>query len=257
MKVLAVDDEKLMLTRLVDALEASNDIKEVNGFNSCLKAAEFVKEHKIDAAFLDIHMRGMTGLELAEIIKEEQPHCKIVFCTGFDEHAIEAFKLHAIGYLMKPISNDAVQKEIDYIKELIGKDKLLQVKCFGNFEVFADGKPLSFKRTKTKELLAYLIDRNGSSVNSKQICSVLWEDDTDDEKNLKYTWQLLGDLRLALKNANAEDVLVKTGNNYSVNPDLIDCDYYSYLEDGEPNFMGEYMTQYSWAEETCATLWDI
>ena len=134
MKVLAVDDEKLMLTRLVDALEASNDIKEVTGFNSCLKAAEFVKEHKIDAAFLDIHMRGMTGLELAEIIKEEQPHCKIVFCTGFDEHAI--------GYLMKPISNDAVQKEIDYIKELIGKDKLLQVKCFGNFEVFADGKPL-------------------------------------------------------------------------------------------------------------------
>ena len=256
MKVLAVDDEKIMLARLVNALESSKDVTEVIGFTKCSQALEFVKTNKIDAAFLDIRMRGMTGLELAEIIKEVQPNCKIVFCTGYDQHAIDAFKLHAVGYLMKPISDEAVQKEIDYIKGLLGGDKLIQVKCFGNFEVFANGNPLTFKRTKTKELFAYLVDRNGSSVNSKQICAVLWEDDTDDEKNIKYTWQLLGDLRQALKSVEAEDVLVKTGNNYSVNVDYIDCDYYTYLETGEPNFMGEYMTQYSWAEETCASLWN-
>ena len=256
MKVLAVDDEKLMLARLVNALEASNDISKVYDFTKCSQALEFVQSNAIDAAFLDIKMRGMTGLELAEKIKEIQPNCKIVFCTGYDQHAIEAFKLHAVGYLMKPISNEAVQKEIDYIKEIMGNNKLLQVKCFGNFEVFSNSNPLSFKRTKTKELFAYLIDRKGSSVNSKQICAVLWEDDTDDEKNMKYTWQLLGDLRQALRNVEAEEILIKTGNNYSINPEFIDCDYYNYLETGEPNFMGEYMTQYSWAEETCASLWN-
>ena len=109
MKVLAVDDEKIMLARLVSALESSEDVKEVNGFTKCSLALEFVKTNKIDAAFLDIRMRGMTGLELADLIKEIQPDCKIVFCTGYDQHAIDAFKLHAVGYLMKPISDEAVQ----------------------------------------------------------------------------------------------------------------------------------------------------
>ncbi|MGN0553301.1 MAG: hypothetical protein ACI4I1_07950, partial [Oscillospiraceae bacterium] len=64
------------------------------------------------------------------------------------------------------------------------------------------------------------------------------------------------DLRKTLESVGAGNVLLHSGiHSYSLNTDLIDCDYYRYLQCGEPSFRGEYMKQYSWAEETCALLW--
>ena len=254
MIAIAVDDEVLMLGALVAAIEASPDITDVAKFSDCEKALEFVKSHPADIAFLDINMRGMGGLALAERIVEFRPNCKIVFCTGYEEYAIPAFKLHASGYLMKPISAEDVQGEIDNINGVRQREKLLEVNCFGNFEVYAKGEKLAFKRLKTKELFAFLIDRNGAGMTAKQICAVLFPDDTDDTKNAAYLRQLLMDLKNTLKSVGAESVLCHEIPCYRVDTGLIKCDYISYLKTGKPEFRGEYMTQYSWAEETCAML---
>ena len=199
-------------------------------------------------------MRGMGGLALAEKILAVRPDCKIVFCTGYEEYAIPAFKLHASGYLMKPISAEDVQKEIDNIKGLRQKEKLLTVKCFGNFEVYAKDEKLVFKRLKTKELFAFLVDRNGAGMTAKQICAVLFYDDFDDAKNSAYLRQLVLDLKNTLKSVGAENVLRHETPCYRIDTSLIQCDYTSYLATGKPEFRGEYMTQYSWAEDTCAFL---
>ena len=254
MIAIAVDDEALMLGALVAAIEASPDITEVASFSDCEKALDFVKNNLLDVAFLDINMRGMGGLALAESILSARPGCKIVFCTGYEEYAIPAFKLHASGYLMKPISAEDVQGEIDNIKGIRKKEKLLTVKCFGNFEVYAKNETLVFKRLKTKELFAFLVDRNGAGMTAKQICAALFPDDTDDAKNSAYLRQLVMDLKNTLKAVGAENVLCHDIPCYSVDTGLIRCDYFSYLETGKPEFHGEYMTQYSWAEETCAKL---
>ena len=254
MIAIAVDDEILMLGALVKAINASPDIAEVSKFSNCDEALAFVKNNAVDVAFLDINMRGIGGLELAERIVEMRPECKIVFCTGYEEYAIPAFKLHASGYLMKPISAEDVQGEIDNIKGLVKKEKLLTVRCFGNFEVYAKDEKLTFKRLKTKELFAFLVDRNGAGMTAKQICAVLFPDDTDDNKNSVYLRQLVLDLKNTLKAVGAESVLRHETPCYRVDTSLIQCDYTSYLETGKPEFRGEYMTQYSWAEETCAML---
>ena len=254
MIAIAVDDEVLMLGALVAAIEASPDITEVNKFSDCEKALEFVKEKSVDIAFLDINMRGMGGLALAERIIASAPDCKIVFCTGYEEYAIPAFKLHASGYLMKPISAEDVQGEIDNIMGIRHREKPITVKCFGNFEVYVKNQKLMFKRLKTKELFAYLIDRNGAGMTAKQICAVLFPDDSDDNKNATYLRQLVLDLKNTLKAVGAEGVLCHETPCYRVDTSLIRCDYLSYLETGKPEFHGEYMTQYSWAEETCAML---
>lgn len=254
MLVLAVDDEKPMLHALTTAIEASPDIKTVVAFSTCREALEWAQENTIDAAFLDISMRGMGGMTLAEKLLELQPECKIVFCTGHSEYAVDAFKIHVSGYLMKPITAEAVQREIDHIKGQKARERLLTVKCFGNFEVYCKREPLVFKRTKTKELLAFLIDRNGSGVTTKQICARLWEDSTDDVRNMNYLYQLFNDLMHALKAVGAEGILIKTSTTYAVDTQRLDCDYYSYLNSGKPEFLGEYMSQYSWAEENCALL---
>ena len=252
MIAIAVDDEALMLGALVSAIEASPDITSVTKFSNCEEVLNFIKDNHVDVAFLDINMRGMGGLALAEKIIAARPNCKIVFCTGYEEYAIPAFKLHASGYLMKPISAEDVQVEIDNIKGV--KKKVLTVNCFGNFEVYVKDEKLMFKRLKTKELFAFLVDRKGAGMTAKQICAVLFPDDTDDTKNSAYLRQLVMDLKNTLKSVGAEGVLCHETPCYRIDTNLIKCDYITHLETGKPEFRGEYMTQYSWAEDTCAML---
>ena len=255
MIAIAVDDEVLMLGALVSAINASPDIKEVNKFSDCDEALEFVKENPVDIAFLDINMRGMGGLALAEKILAASPNCKIVFCTGYEEYAIPAFKLHASGYLLKPVSANDVQAEIDNIKGIRQTEKPLTVKCFGNFEVYAKGEKLTFKRSKTKELFAFLIDRNGAGVTVSEIGVALWENDYE-EKNQNYIHQLFRDLRQTLEGVGMGELFERKNYLYSINPEKITCDYFNHLKTGKPEFFGEYMAQYSWAEETCGLLWE-
>ena len=255
MIAIAVDDEVLMLGALVEAINASPDITEVAKYSNCEDALEFVKNNPVDIAFLDINMRGMGGLALAEKFIAVCPECKIVFCTGYEEYAISAFKLHASGYLLKPVSAEDVQVEIDNIKGVLQNQKPLTVKCFGNFEVYAKGEKLTFKRSKTKELFAFLIDRNGSGVTVAEIGVALWDND-EEQKNQNYIHQLFRDLRQTLAAIGMGDVFERNNYLYSLNPDEIECDYFNYLKMGKPKFIGEYMSQYSWAEKTCGMLWE-
>ena len=254
MKAIAVDDELYMLENLEEAILASSDIAQVESFSSCSAALAYATENPIDIAFLDINMRGIGGMGLAEKLMELQPKCKVIFCTGYGEYAVSAFQLHVSGYLMKPITAEAVQKEIDHIKGIRATEKLLTIKCFGNFEVLYNGEILPFKRKKSKELLAVLVDRDGSGMTAKQICAMLFPDDSDDTKNSAYLRQLVLDLKNTLKTIQAEDVLQHETPYYRIDTNLVKCDYFSFLETGKPKFLGEYMTQYSWAEETCAML---
>ena len=254
MIAIAVDDEHPMLQALAEAVEASPDIRQLYTFSSCSSALIWMEKNAADVAFLDISMRGMGGLALAERINQMQPSCKIIFCTGYEQYALDAIHLRCSGYLIKPITAQAVQKELDHIKKQSFADKVLTVKCFGTFEVFHKGKALPFKRTKAKELLAVLIDRNGAGMTGKQICAVLWPEDSDDVKNMDYFRHLMQDLRNTLDGVGAGSVLCQEGYQYRVDPSQINCDYHNYLQYGTPAFLGEYMTQYSWAEDTCGLL---
>ena len=254
MIAITVDDEKPMLKALTDAVKASPDIDEVYDFSVCSVALEWISQNSADVAFLDINMRGMGGLALAEKIIEFHPECKIVFCTGYQEYALDAIQLRCSGYLMKPITQEAVQKEIDHIKSTRQDVYLLDVRCFGNFEVLKNGVALAFKRTKAKELFAVLIDRNGAGMTGKQICAVMWPENTDDVKNMDYLRHLVGDLKKTLANIGAEKVFCQDGYFYRIDTTRINCDYHQFLKTGKPQFHGEYMSQYSWAEGTLSLL---
>lgn len=254
MIAIAVDDEPLMLGALKKAIKASADITSVADFTSCEDALEYIQSNTADIAFLDINMRGMGGLTLAEKIIDVCPDCRIVFCTGYEEYAIPAFRIHASGYLLKPISAADVQAEIDNIKGVRRREKPLEVKCFGNFEVYINGEKLAFKRSKTKELFAFLVDRNGAGVTVAEIGVALWEQD-EEQKSQNYIHQLFRDLRQSLEAIGMDEIFERNNYFYSINPEKIDCDYYTYLKTGKPEFRGEYMSQYSWAEQTCGLLW--
>ena len=191
---------------------------------------------------------------MAGRIGQLHPACKIIFSTGYEQYALDAIQLRCSGYLIKPITAEAVQKELDHIKKQPINGKKLTVKCFGSFEVLCNGRTLNFKRKKAKELLAVLVDRNGAGMTGKQICAVLWPEDSDDSKNMDYFRHLMQDLRNTLDTVGAADALCQEGYQYRIDPTQISCDYHNYLQYGTPTFLGEYMTQYSWAEATCGLL---
>lgn len=160
MRFLLVDDEKPALCDLEQILRMA----ELSCFTSPSQALSCAAEEKFSIAFLDIEMGTMDGITMARKLKDMQPGIHIIFVTSHECYALDAFSIHATGYLLKPVSIEDIRRELTFLYQERKISKRIQVRTFGGFDVFVDGKPLFFKRTKSKELLAYLIDRRGCSV---------------------------------------------------------------------------------------------
>ena len=262
MRYLCVDDEKPALDYLVRQLSSVDPEGEIAAFTDPFKALEYAKGNGVDIAFLDIEMYGLNGIELAQRFKESNPALSVVFVTGFSQYAVDAFSVHACGYLLKPPEPDRIRAEIELVKSRGPAEKpgkRIRVQTFGSFEIFVDGIPVKFGRSKAKELLAYLVDRRGAAATVQELLAVLFEDREPDAAAGSLLRTLVSDMLHSLKNVNAEDMVVKTRNNLSVDVSRFDCDYYAFLSGDVQvinTYCGEYMNNYSWAEFTTGVLDD-
>ena len=254
MKIIAADDEILQLSKLERSIANAVPEAEITAFSDSTELLKCIESGGLtdtDVAFLDIEMGAVSGIRIAKKMQSVNPKINIVFVTGFLEYAPDAFELRASGYVSKPVTEQKIRIEIDNLRYPMPKpksEKIICAQCFGSFNVTANGEPLAFKREKTKELLAYLIDKRGAVCTPREICSALWEKDKPD-----YLRHLAKDLRETLKSVGAEEVFVSRFKEYRIVPSLIECDFYDYLDDkpyAVKAYYGEYMMQYSWAEKT-------
>lgn len=261
MMIFAIDDEPKALHLLHDAIAAAEPGAVIRDFTDSEEALDALREKSLkpDVIFSDIEMPGMTGLAFAAEMKKMAPETNIVFVTGFPKYAADAFMLHVNGYIVKPVYADRVREELDFLKLPPAEptqDKL-QVQCFGHFEVFWHGKPVIFQRKQSKELLAFLIDREGRACSAEEIATALWEDDVDMQTEKARIRLILHDLRVTLREIGMEDVLIRERRQLAIRKDMVDCDYYRMLN-GDMKavnaFGGIYMEEYSWAELTTARL---
>ena len=259
----ALDDEPKMLRLLHKAIAEAEPQADIIDFSNedDLFATMKKYEAKPDVVFLDIEMPGRNGLQVAVDIKNISPESAIIFVTGYSHYAINAFKIHANGYLLKPADPVKIREELDHLQlehqEEAADDKL-QVACFGWFGVFWKGEPLIFKRQKEKELLAYLIDRNGAACTAEEVISALWEDEENERAAKNRLRTILSDLRKTLADIGMDAVLIREHRQVAIRRDLLDCDYYRMLDgdvDALNSYNGEYMKQYSWAEMTAGELY--
>lgn len=252
MKFLIVDDEPMALRDLDEALKEAVPDCEVLAFASPRKALTQARGISVHAAFLDIEMGTTSGLVLAKQLKDIQPDIHIIFVTSYAKYAVDAFRLHATGYLMKPALSGDIRRELTFIYgEGIPSGKKARVQTFGGFEVFVDGKPLQFRRSKAKELLACLVDRRGASMTTAEACAILWEDDVAGQSQKSYLRTVVTELKATLYDAGIGEILRKSHNSFAVDPAQLDCDSYRFL-DGDPqavnSYRHDYMPAYSWAE---------
>ncbi len=255
MIILTADDEAPALRLLNKAIATAIPDAEVQGFSDPMSLMDYAAQHGCDVAFLDIEMREMTGLQLARRLKDVHPKANIVFVTGYSQYAVDAFHVSASDYLLKPASAQDITRAMERLRNPISRpsDKRVRVQTFGYFEVYVDGKPLHFQRSKAKELFAFLIDRQGASAKTADIAAVLWEDQPYGRTQLSNTTRIIASMMHTFRDAGLDGVIIKGWNSVAIDTARVECDYYEMLQ-GDVRainaYLGEYMTNYSWAEMT-------
>ena len=256
MKILAVDDEIIALEGLVKSIKEAASTAEVFSFRFADDAIKFMEKNICDVAFLDIEMYGINGVSLANILLQINPNINIVFSTGYGNYRDVAFDIHASGYIVKPITPEKVKKELLNLRRPVKVTNKLQINVFGNFEVYFDGEPLKFKYSKSKELLAYLVDRRGALCTVSELIAVLFE---DDENHKTYFKSIRKDLIDTLMQVDCIDAIIIQHGKLGINKDNVYCSFFDLL-DGKVKlnevYHGEYMTQYSFGEYTNANLYN-
>lgn len=271
-QVIAVDDEQNALNRFERLISQDNRLTLLSTFTKPAEALEYVKSNHVDIAFLDIEMPGMTGLELAEALMDCNPYIEIVFVTAYNQYALEAFRAHATGYLLKPLSREDFTAQIDIMEKKLAKvhtpkDGKLYVNCLGTFSIRKspdEGENIRFRTSKAEELLAFLIHSEGRPRSKDMILDNLWPDADIDKagNNFRVTCTYI---RSTLADLGYIDILLRDHDDYSVNISRISCDYIEFrkkvsntesltLEDTQAAvdmYKGPYLENrfYDWAED--------
>lgn len=255
MRVICVDDEELLLNLVVYMCEQLPPVTEVKGFTQAADALAYLEQENADIALLDIDMPEMNGIRLAVKIKELHPDTAIIFLTGYSHYAVEAFKIHAQGYLLKPINEERLAEEVTYALRGKAPSAMPHIfaRTFGTFDFLVDGKPLHFSRLKAKELLAFLIDKRGAGVSRAEVFAAMYEDSLYDRKMQKQLDVIIRSLKNTLAENGVGEVFEMKAGELRIQPALIECDLYRLL-DGDVqvinSYRGEYMDTYHWARLT-------
>ena len=253
MYILVIDGNEAELNKTGLVLESQLPDAVINLFTGAGEALPFAENPSPDIAFIDLDTEKGDGIGTAEELRKICPDVNIIFTAKGRERAFEAIQARCSGYLIKPISGEAVRIELGNLRNPIGRIRReITVRTFGSFDVFVGDTLVTFRRELTKELLAYLVDRRGSAATRKEIAAVIFEDDAYTRATQAYLTQIIANLKKALAEAGIPELLVSSYNTYAVDTRLFVCDSYRYL-DGDPEaadtFHGEYMNQYSWAED--------
>ena len=259
MYIMAVDDEFRALNSFLRVLREVEPEADIAAFTESEEAFAHLAQHPVDVAFLDIKMGGLTGIQLAKKCSLLRPSTNVIFVTGYSEYALDALKLHASGYLMKPVRAEDLRAELANLRVPLPQPEFprVNVRTFGNFDVFLNDKPLLFPTAKCKEALAYLVDRRGARTTYSELAGILWEDclyDRSLQNNLHGT---IFKLMKAISAAGIAEIVIKGRKDIAIIPSRINCDYYAALDgrgDFQNTFLGEYMSNYSWAEPTLSEL---
>lgn len=236
---------------------------EVRQFSTAAEALAFVdsstETRPVDILIAETVLADGCGLCLAAELRARYPGLPVIFLTSHEEHAVRAFAIRATGYLLKPASRERLAAEVDYAMATPALRSTVPARAvtFGNFSLSVDGREVTFRRAKARELLAYLVDRQGNVATRAQVFATLWEEGEYDRSRQKQLDVIVRSLRQTLEEYGIGDLLEVNHGLLRIRPELLDCDLYRFLSgeaDAIRRFRGEYMSAYSWATYTEAYL---
>lgn len=249
MDILIVDDEMSALRVFLDEIIDEWDLKTKFFQDDIEGITRFIAHNKVAAAFLDIKMPRINGVDLAKALIKIQPDIKILFITGLSVTARdidEELQDNLLGFIYKPYDGAVIRNYLDIIA---ARTPVMHVKTMGAFDCTVNGRKLMFSSAKSKELLALLVVYAGKTLTMNTAIAYLWPDhDLDRAKKLyrDAVWRLrksLREINFSCVNFSRAELSLSTEN--------IKCDLYDYLKDpSSVNDISEaFLPQYEWSLE--------
>lgn len=243
MKVVLVDDEQLALDYFEKQLNKVADVTEMTSFTNPLEVEAFVSANDVNVAFLDVNMPEMGGIELAERLLGLKPHLTIVFVTAYDEYALEAFEINALDYILKPISEERLQKTINRVNErlkMVNTEEIAEAPnehlkirlCdYLSFQL-SDGevKVVQWRTSRAQELFLYLLQNNKQHVRKEALIDILWENETT-EGSLQHLYTTVYHVRQALRPFHNYFKLKNTSEGYFLQVKNIEVDLWKWEDE--------------------------
>lgn len=262
MTILTVENDKKVLSdlsRIITSLRPDAELLPCDSSPAALAAA---RKKDVTVAFLNFSLKEIDGMVLGRYLKDLNPGVNLIYLAGEKGDAFDAMALRASGCLLRPATRETVAAELDQLRYPpdTAAPKRVFAQTFGNFEIFADGRPIAFKYTKTKEIVGLLVCNRGAQTTNGEIIANLWEDDGDPEKKTSYLSNLRQDLQNTLTRLKLESIIIKQRGSMAIAADKIECDLYDWLarkSESRYHYLGDFMNQYSWAEYLHAELDEI
>lgn len=229
LRAFVVDDEPIAADFIKRRLELTGKVKVESTFTNPADVIKEVERVNPDVVFLDIEMPEISGLELAEKITAMVNQPEVVFTTAYSNYALEAFKVNALDYLMKPIDSRELERVIQKIinkRPMVATNNTLHINALGCFmaTVNEQKEPIKWSTAKCEELLAYMIFKKESTMVSKwKLIDVLWPD-KDEKKceiNLRST---ISRLNKSLREYGVNGRIVSYNNSYRIEISEIEVD---------------------------------
>lgn len=256
MNVIYVDDEAIQLENFRLTTEGLAELENLHLFSDSEEALRWAQDHTVDAAFLDIEMPKISGLELAKRLKALNRRTAVVFVTAYDQYALNAFAVHAAGYLLKPYTRADIEQELENIGFASGEKpgKKVCITTMPDLLVTVNGKNIFKGHSKQEELFALLVDRGRVGITKGEALTCMGDGMIPSDSTY---WSWLFRLKNILEEAGVPSLLVTQGNTRYLDVEQVDCDLYR-MRAGDAEvirrYAGQYLRRYAWAEERIAEL---
>lgn len=258
MKTILISRKSCVIEGFLHEARYVEELEILRTFQDEQEAYDMVGRQEVDLAIIDLDMEKSDGADIGWKLKKKNPDILLIYLTKEQRSLMNLIRLHPVAVMEVPFR----EGEIRYVVEsayLLSKRKRKRIyaRTFGHFDVFVDDEPIMFKSHKAKELLALLVDRRGGTVTTDQIIGTLWEERPNDQYTQNLCSKIGKTLEKELKENNIEHILVSARGIKRVNTSEFRCDFYDLVDGDEKaaeKFFGEYMLEYSWAEERMALL---
>lgn len=220
MRVILLDDEMIILKILKELLSKIPSIEIVGVFQNTVEALSFLLENKADLAFVDINLKGESGLDFARKLSAYHIDIEVAFITAFKEHALEAFDVDAFDYIVKPITQERLERTIAKIHMKQYKYKkpeyCCSIYCLGNLDVHGENdEKIRWISTKSREVFFYLLQSPGKSVSRHFILEEIFNDMPTKNANT-YLNTTIYQLKKALEPHGLKNMLLSNAETYSL-----------------------------------------
>lgn len=229
-----VDDEIPVLNLLKMFLQRTEQVNVLNAFTDPTEALKNICDIKPEVVFLDIEMPEINGLELANSLIEQNDELMVVFVTGYNQYALEAFQVNALDYILKPVNSDRIEKCVSRLMKLRipkveGKVDMRQSRicCFGDFEVYGNNGVIKWPTRKVEEMLAYFIFHRDCNINGIELGEILWPEGEPDKIKANFDTSLFRLRKTIKQNGLPIEITSKKGGKgiYRCNLNELSTDF--------------------------------